>query len=173
MQNFALISNATLYYIHMFGPQNGPLPNQKKKHESREIRIIHVYTERVESEEGGLHLYMKCNVRTRTFWHRHKRRLKSSRASAQSDQILCCAHEETLHPRLSKMSPVRILIRLHECAGWSEFLLGSHVPMKIRICLANSAHAQNSECQWPTKMRARGTYCQFLIVSTFTMCYWT
>ena len=39
----------------------------------------------------------------------------------------CCPHEETLRPLLSKMWPVNILIRLCECAGWSEFSLGTHV----------------------------------------------
>ena len=37
---------------------------------------------------------------------------KSTCASVQSDQILRCPHEETLHPWLSKMRPVNILIRL-------------------------------------------------------------
>ena len=40
---------------------------------------------------------------------------------------LRCPHEETLHPWLSKMRPVKILIRLRECAGWSESSLGAHV----------------------------------------------
>ena len=47
-------------------------------------------------------------------------RLKSDRRSAQSDQSLSCPHEETLNPCLSKMRRVKILIRLRECAGWSE-----------------------------------------------------
>ena len=29
------------------------------------------------------------------------------------------------------MYPVKILIRLHECAGWSESLLGTHVQRKV------------------------------------------
>ena len=49
-----------------------------------------------------------------------KRRYKSACASAQSDQSLHYPHEETLHPWLSKMCPVKILIRLRECAVWSE-----------------------------------------------------
>ena len=56
-----------------------------------------------------------------------KRRLKSACASAQSDQSLYCPHEETLHPWLSKMRPLKILIRLCECANWSEASLGAHV----------------------------------------------
>ena len=43
---------------------------------------------------------------------RAQRRLRSDCASAQSDQSLRCPHVETLHPWLSKMHPVKILIRL-------------------------------------------------------------
>ena len=46
-----------------------------------------------------------------------QRRLKKACASAHSDQSLCCPHVETLHPWLSKMRPIKILVRLHECAG--------------------------------------------------------
>ena len=56
-----------------------------------------------------------------------QRRLKSACASAQSDQNLCCPHEETLHPWLSRMRTTKIPIRLRECAGWSEASLGAHV----------------------------------------------
>ena len=55
------------------------------------------------------------------------RRLKSYCASAQSDKNLCCPHEENLHLILSKMRPVKILIRLRECAVWSESFVGAHV----------------------------------------------
>ena len=48
-------------------------------------------------------------------------------ASAQSYQNLPCPHEETLRPWLSKMCPVRILISLRKCAGWSESSLGAIV----------------------------------------------
>ena len=41
------------------------------------------------------------------------RRLKSACASEQFDQNLHCPYEETLHTWLSKMRPVKILIRLH------------------------------------------------------------
>ena len=36
---------------------------------------------------------------------------------------LPCSYEETLHPWLSKMCWVKILIRLHKWAGWFESLL--------------------------------------------------
>ena len=56
-----------------------------------------------------------------------QRRLKSASKFTQSDQCLCCLHAETLHPWLLKIRPVKILIRLRECAGWSESSLGAHV----------------------------------------------
>ena len=49
-----------------------------------------------------------------------QRRLKTSCASAQSDQSLRCPHEEILHPWLSKKCPVRIMIEPREYATWSE-----------------------------------------------------
>ena len=51
-----------------------------------------------------------------------QRRLKSTCASAQSDQSLRCPFEETLHLWLCKMHPLKILIRLSECADvWIYF----------------------------------------------------
>ena len=44
-------------------------------------------------------------------------RLRSDCTFAQSDLSLYWAHEETMHPLLSNMSPVKILIRLRKCAG--------------------------------------------------------
>ena len=49
----------------------------------------------------------------------------------QSGQNLCYRHEETLHPRPSKMHPLKILIRLRGCAGWSEPSLGAHVRRNV------------------------------------------
>ena len=46
-----------------------------------------------------------------------KRRLGSDCASAQSDPSLRSSLGETLHPWLSRMRQIKILIRLHECAG--------------------------------------------------------
>ena len=43
----------------------------------------------------------------------------------QSDKRLQCPLEETLHPWLSNMCPVKILIRPREIAGSSESLLGA------------------------------------------------
>ena len=55
------------------------------------------------------------------------RRLKSACAFAQSDHSLRCSLEDFLNPCLSKMRPVKILIRLRECAGWSESSPGAYV----------------------------------------------
>ena len=57
-----------------------------------------------------------------------QRRLQSDCASAQSDWSLRCPHVETLHPWLyPKMCPLKILIRLRICSGWSESAMGAHV----------------------------------------------
>ena len=40
---------------------------------------------------------------------------------------LRCPHKETLHPWLANMRPVKFLIRLCQCAGWSESSQGAHV----------------------------------------------
>ena len=45
----------------------------------------------------------------------------------QNQISLCCQQEETLHPWLSRMRLVKILIRLCKCTAWSESLLGTHV----------------------------------------------
>ena len=43
--------------------------------------------------------------------------LTSALTSALSDMSLPCLSEETLHPWLSEMHPVKILVRLHKCAN--------------------------------------------------------
>ena len=40
-------------------------------------------------------------------------------------------HEETLHPWLSKLHPMKIQIRLRECAVWSESSMGAHVRRNV------------------------------------------
>ena len=64
-----------------------------------------------------LGLYQGCNVRKRTFGHVRPTKTQIS------------PYKETLHPWLSKIRPVKILIRLYNCAGWSEhrYSLGAHV----------------------------------------------
>ena len=54
------------------------------------------------------------------------KKLKSACASTQLGQNLRTPHEKNLHPWLSKLRQVKILIRLRECAGWSESSLGAH-----------------------------------------------
>ena len=48
-------------------------------------------------------------------------------AHSRSLTSLRCPHDETLHTWLSQMRPVKIRIRLRECAGWSQSSLGAHV----------------------------------------------
>ena len=69
----------------------------------------------------GLKHYIGRNMRKRTFW---LVRLTKTRVSHQN---LHCPHEDTSHPRLSKMRALKILIRLCKCAGWFESSLGGHV----------------------------------------------
>ena len=60
------------------------------------------------------------NMRKRTFLH--------MRPPAQSDQGRRCLHEETLHPWLSKMRLVKVLIRLPESSPGTHirrYLFGS------------------------------------------------
>ena len=60
-------------------------------------------------------------------------------AHSRSLISLRCPHEETLHPWLSKMRPVKTLIRLRECAGWSETSQGAlirrYVFLTLRVIL--------------------------------------
>ena len=56
--------------------------------------------------------HLRHNMRNRTFWHVRPTKVKSACASSQSDQSPCFPPEETLIPWLSKMRPVKILIRL-------------------------------------------------------------
>ena len=52
-------------------------------------------------------------------------RLSSAWALAQSDQSLCCLHEETLGPQLPIECTSKTLFRLDGCPGWFEPLLGT------------------------------------------------
>ena len=75
---------------------------------------------------GKISVYLNRHVFVMTSDMCTLQKLKSVCTSGQSDQsLLSC--EETLHPWLSRMWPVKILTRLHECAGWSESLLGAFV----------------------------------------------
>ena len=55
-----------------------------------------------------------------------QRKHKSACASSQYDQSHRYPHEEAVHPWLSKIRHVKILIRLRECAVWSESSKGVH-----------------------------------------------
>ena len=92
---------------------------------------------------------MSRNVGNVPFGKSAQWRLKSAYASAQSDQNLCCTHEETWHLCLSKMRLVKILIRLRECAVWSESSLGAHIrryvfDVAVRMILISNVHRQST-----------------------------
>ena len=55
-------------------------------------------------------------------------------AHPRSMSRVCCHQEETLHPWLSKLRPVKILIRLRECAVWSESSLGADIQRYVFWC---------------------------------------
>ena len=69
-----------------------------------------------------------------------------------------CPLEETLHPCIGypKMHPVKILIRLRECAGWSESSPGAHIRIYVfwRCCsnnifLESEVPLISSYSRWP------------------------
>ena len=60
-----------------------------------------------------------------------QQRLKSAWASAQSEQSLRCPPEESLGLKPSIERTAKTLIRLGECPGWSESLLGAHVILLV------------------------------------------
>ena len=75
-------------------------------------------------------LHLKCNNRAKkhmsrlvtkpTMWLCVQLRLRSTWASAQSDQSLHCLHEESLGPELPIEHTAKTLIRLGICPGWSD-----------------------------------------------------
>ena len=61
-----------------------------------------------------------------TKWLCAQRRLRSAWASAQSDQSLCCLHEESLGPMLPIKCTAKTLIRLGRRPGWFDSSLSAH-----------------------------------------------
>ena len=60
-----------------------------------------------------------------------QQRLRSAWTSAQSDQSLCCPHEEALGPQLPIERTAKTLIRLDGCPGWSQSSLGAKVILLV------------------------------------------
>ena len=50
-----------------------------------------------------------------------------------------------LHPWLSKLHLAEILIRLRECADWSEYSLGAHVRRYV-FCQCDSSYNETAQC---------------------------
>ena len=70
-------------------------------------------------------MYMSCDMTKPTKWVCALPRLTAVWASVQSDQSLCCPHEESLDPYLPIKCAAKTLIRLGGCPGWSESSLGA------------------------------------------------
>ena len=79
--------------------------------------VLRKFSKEMEPQRQETYLLTMCS----------QRRLSSACASAQSDQSIRCAHEETVHLWLSNMRSVKIQINLRECAGWSESSQSAHV----------------------------------------------
>ena len=91
-------------------------------------------------------MFISRNVRKCTFWNTEA---NQPAHMPHSDQSLCCSHNETLYPWLTKMRPGNILIHillaeiqlsLRECAGWSKSPLSAYVrkvrflTLRVRMC---------------------------------------
>ena len=79
--------------------------------------------------------------------------------SSQPHQSLCCSREETLHTWLSKLRPVKMLIRLRECKSTGIFAGRTcpHVRFLIRCSVAYSrtSMAQTPIARLPWLIRTR------------------
>ena len=94
------------------------------------------------TEENNFHFTVEPQ-REKTCDMCAQRRLVSVPVHSRSlDQSLRCPYEETLHPRLSKMHLVKILIRLRECrvgsrriseGGWGEGRFNHITVLTLRI----------------------------------------
>ena len=96
-----------------------------------------------------------------------QRRLKSACASAQSDLSLPYPHGQILHLCLSKMCQMKSLIRLFECAGWSESSVGAFVNARFLIlrliCELYGRRTvprgiRNQRRPWPLRITNRKSY---------------
>ena len=66
---------------------------------------------------------MNPNVQNRTVWHMRPKKTQISLCLCESS----LSTRRNLNPWLSKVRPVKILIRLRIRAAWSESVLGDHV----------------------------------------------
>ena len=96
-----------------------------------------------------------------TKWGYAQWRLRSARASAQSDQSSVCAQWVAKDPRFlhaDSEDSDQILIRLGGCPGWSESLLGTqslcwfcHVVAKLFVMMQEPAENMSRTMTKPTK----------------------
>ena len=123
-----------MFYIFFFIVAVPVMSRQRKIiRRSKQWRIINVMTRNVSR-----------NIWTAT-WDNMlsdicvQRRLKQACTSLQSDQRVCCPHKETLHPVLSKMCSVNILIRQTDLnLRWVRMPKGTFFLMLRLICSSYS-----------------------------------
>ena len=91
------------------------------------------FIDNVEAEEDyevlvyGPKKHMDRNVRKRTFWHVRPTKTQNSMRIRAVWSVFFVRMKKPLHTWPSKRRLLRILIRLRECAGWSESSMGVHV----------------------------------------------
>ena len=120
----ASLSNTTVYLLYVRErqrPQFSCAATLTDKDEGLKSRAAELYN-----------FYHFLLNKIQQFWAAHLENIPSDMCtqrrliSVQSDQS-SLPREESLIPWLSKTRLVTILIRLCECAGWSELSLGAHV----------------------------------------------
>ena len=83
--------------------------------------------------------HLSHNERKRTFWHVRPMKTQISlrilKFWSESSLPAWRKFASLAHLWLSKMIPVKILIRLRECGGWSEYLLGTNVRRYSKTCV--------------------------------------
>ena len=87
-------------------------------------------------------------------WLCAQRRLRSAWASTQSDQSLCCPHEESLGSYLPIKRTAKTLIRLGGCPVWSESSLSAQ-PHCWFCHVAAQIQAQHECRDWRYTLRIR------------------
>ena len=87
-----------------------------------------------------------------TFWQKRQTKTQISLRLGAASSKSSFPNEETLHHWLSEIRPVKILIRLRECVGWSESSLDAHAFLdaeaKFDFNHLNLKHGVNQSTQW-------------------------
>ena len=93
-------------------------------------------------------LYWTPSMWKPAFWHMRLTKTRNNLHILIRVFVVRC--EAILHLWLSKMHPVKILIRLRECAVWSESSLGVHVRRNVSDVVAHIDKMLQTSCDiWP------------------------